>query len=59
MNLHDFIENYDPQEQIMIMHNDEVVYEGETGKLDILLRSSVRRQSCKIVDGITQIIIWT
>lgn len=43
----------------MIMHNDEVVYEGETGKLDILLRSSVRRQSCKIVDGITQIIIWT
>ncbi len=59
MKLYDFIENYDPQEQVRIIHDDEVVYEGETGKLSKLLSSSVSRESCKIVDGITQINIWS
>lgn len=59
MKLHDFVENYDPQEQIRIIHDDEVVYEGEAGKLAKLLSSSVSRESCKIVDGITQINNWS
>ena len=55
MNLKEFIVNFDPKEQIRVMHENEVVYEGEAEKLIKLLSLVVVEKSCKVVDGITQV----
>ena len=55
MNLKEFIVNFDPKEQIRVMHENEVVYEGGAEKLIKLLSLVVVEKSCKVVDGITQV----
>ncbi len=55
MYLKEFLENYNGEEQIRILAKEEVIFEGEIGKLQKLLEYEVNRHSGKVVDGITQI----
>ncbi len=55
MRLSEFVKNYNSEEQIRILENEEVIYEGKVGKLRKLLEYNVHRSSGKVVDGITQI----
>ncbi len=57
MELEEFIINYDSKEQIRVIHEGEVLYEGEAEKLIKLLSLVVVEKSCKVVDGITQVSI--
>lgn len=55
MDLKAFVENFDPQEKIRIVQEDETVYEGDVGKLAKLLSFKVIPKSGKVADGVTQI----
>lgn len=55
MTLKDFVENFNPESKMKVNYKEEVLYEGEAGKLLYLLKANTKNGTGKNVDGVTQI----
>lgn len=55
MELKEFVDYFNPNEIIRIIHKDEVLYEGKIETLAKLLRYKVLKKSGEVIDGMTQI----